>query len=136
MRAFDRQDDEMNLIHIMLEYFRERQPPMVRWLHMTILCLVLSQIVVSNFMGFADNGEVSRKSVEYFGTWIHIGTGLFLFPTTLVFIVIEIRRHGMKHFFPYVYGDFSQLKKDLQQLKRFELPEPDSFTVLFIFVWK
>jgi hypothetical protein len=119
----------MNIIHIMLEYLRERQPPMVWLLHITILCLVISQIFVSNFMGFADNGEVSRNTVEYFGTWVHIGTGLSLFPVTLVFIFIELKRHGMKYFFPYVYGDFSQLKKDLWQLKRFELPEPYAYGI-------
>ena len=116
----------MHIIHITLEYLRERQPPVVRVLHITILCLVLSQIIVSNFIGFTDNGEVSRKPIEYYGTWIHIGTGLSLFPIALVFIYIELKRHGLKYFFPYLYGNFSQLKKDLQQLKQFQLPEPSA----------
>jgi len=54
----------MHIIHITLEYLRERQPPVVRLLHITILCLVLSQIIVSNFMEFTDNGEVSKKTGE------------------------------------------------------------------------
>jgi cytochrome b561 len=122
----------MHIIHITLEYFRERQPPVVRFLHITILCLVLSQIIVSNFMGFTNNGEVSKKTVEIYGTWIHIGTGLSLLPIAFVFIYIELKRHGIKYFFPYFYGNFSQLKKDLQQLKQFELPEPSAYGIAAI----
>ena len=117
----------MHIIQIALEYLGERQPPVVRNLHITILCLVLSQIIVSNFMGFTDNGEISKKTVEYCATWIHIGTGLSLLPITFIFIYIEIKRHGIMYFFPYVYGNFSQLKKDIQQLKQFKLPEPSAY---------
>jgi cytochrome b561 len=113
-------------------YLRERQPPAVRFLHITILCLVLSQIIVSNFMGFTDNGEISKKTVEYYGTWIHIATGLSLLPLTFVFVYIELKRHGIKYFFPYFYGDFSQLKKDIKQLKQFELPEPSAYGIAAI----
>ncbi|MFZ0485283.1 MAG: cytochrome b/b6 domain-containing protein [Desulfobacterales bacterium] len=122
----------MNIIHIIYGYLRERQPPAVRFLHITILCLVLSQIIVSNFMGFTDNGEISKKAVEYYGTWIHIATGLSLLPLTFVFVYIELKRHGIKYFFPYFYGDFSQLKKDLTQLKQFELPEPSAYGIAVI----
>lgn len=104
---------------------RERQPPLVRYLHITILCLVISQLIVSNFMGFTDNGEIGKKASEYYGTWIHIITGLSLLPFVLLFIYIELRSHGPKYFFPYLYGNVTQIKKDVQQLKRMELPEPN-----------
>jgi cytochrome b561 len=122
----------MDIIHITLEYLRERQPPVVRVLHIIILCLVLSQITVSNFMGFTANGEVSKKTVEYYGTWTHIGTGLSLLPIAFVFIYIELKRYGIQYFFPYFYGNFSQLKKDLQQLKQFKLPEPSAYGIAAI----
>ena len=122
----------MHIIQIALEYLGERQPPVVRNLHITILCLVLSQIIVSNFMGFTDNGEVSKKTIEYYGTWIHIGTGLSLLPIAFFFIYIELKRRGIKYFFPYIYGNFSQLIKDFQQLKQFELPEPSAFGIAAI----
>jgi Prokaryotic cytochrome b561 len=122
----------MHLIHITWEYLREQQPPVVRFLHIFILCLVLIQIIVSNFMGFNDNGEVSKKIVEYYGTWIHIGTGLTLLPLTFVFVYIELKHHKIQYFFPYFYGDFSQLKKDLQQLKKIELPEPNAYGIAAI----
>jgi len=119
----------MHRIHMALEYMRERQPPAVRFLHFTILCLVLSQIIVSNFMGFADNGDISRKTIKYYGTCIHIGTGLFLFPISFVFIYVELKCHGIKYFFPYLYGNFFQLKEDLKQLKQFKLPEPGAYGI-------
>ena len=122
----------MHIIHITQEYLRERQPPVVRFLHITILCLVLSQIIVSNFMGFTDNGEVSKKTIEYYGTWVHMGTGLSLLPIAFVFIYIELKRHGIKYFFPYLYGSFSQLRNDLRQLKQFELPEPSAYGIAAI----
>lgn len=114
------------MIHTTMEYLRERQPPVVRRLHILIVLLVCSQIIVSNFMGFSDNGDVSGKTVEHYATWIHIGTGLSLLPIALLFMVIELKRHGFKYFFPYLHGDLSQLKKDLQQLKRFKLPDPSA----------
>ena len=122
----------MNIIHVTLEYIRERQPPVVRFLHFTILCLVLSQIIVSNFMGFTGNGEVSKNTIEYYGTWIHISTGLSLLPIAFVFIYIELKRHGIKYFFPYFYGNFYQLKEDVKQLKQFKLPEPSAYGIAAI----
>jgi hypothetical protein len=122
----------MKMIHIMLEYLRERQPPAVRFLHMIILCLVLSQITISNFMGFTANGEVSTKTLEHYATWIHICTGLSLLPIALVFMYIELKRHGIRYYFPYFFGTFFQLKKDFQQLKQFELPEPSAYGIAAI----
>ncbi len=116
----------MNILHIAWKFICERQPPLVRILHITILCLVLSQIVVSNFMGFADNGEVSRKTIEHYGTWLHISTGLLLLPVALVFFFVELKQHGLKYFFPYFYGNFSQLNEDVKKLKQFKLPEPSA----------
>ncbi len=117
----------MRVLHITLEYLRERQSPLALFLHILILCLVLSQITVSNFMGFAPDGEISGKTVQHYGTWIHIFTGLSLLPIGFLFIVIEIRQHGIPYFFPYFYNNFAQVKKDLQQLIRFELPEPNPY---------
>ena len=106
-----------------VEYLRERQPPLVRYLHIIILCLVLSQLLVSNFMGFTDSDEISKKANEFYGTWIHIITGLTLLPIVLIFIFVELKSHGHKYFFPYFYGNVTQIKHDLQKLKKIELPD-------------
>jgi cytochrome b561 len=117
----------MRPLRITLEYLRERQPPAVLVLHFIILCLVLSQITVSNFMGFTESGEISSRPLAFYGTWTHIGTGLFLLPAGFIFIFIELRRNGIQFYFPYVYNNFSQLKGDLQQLRRLELPDPNAY---------
>jgi cytochrome b561 len=122
----------VNLLQTTADYLRERQSPVVRYFHIIILCLVLSQLFVSNFMGFADNGEISRKTGEFYGTWIHIITGLTLVPIVLLFIIIELKRRGFKYFFPYFYGNFAQIKQDLQSLQRIQLPEPNPYGIATI----
>lgn len=113
----------MNPIKITIDYLRERQSFTVLVLHITILTLVLIQILVSDFMGFNDVGEISQNSIDFYGTWTHIIIGLSLIPITLLFIAVEIKTHGFKHFFPYIFRDFSQLKIDLSQLLKFKIPE-------------
>lgn len=83
-------------------------------------------------MGFADNGEISRKSGEFYGTWIHIITGLTLTPIVLLFIIIELKSHGFKYFFPYFYGNYGQIKGDFQSLQRLQLPEPNPYGIATI----
>jgi hypothetical protein len=83
-------------------------------------------------MGFTDNGEISKQTVEYCATWIHLVTGISLLPIAFVFIYIELKRYGMKYFFPYLYGNFSQLKKDFQQLRQLQLPEPNAYGIAAI----
>ncbi|ABM04618.1 conserved hypothetical membrane protein [Psychromonas ingrahamii 37] len=113
----------MNPIKITIDYLRERQSFTVLVLHITILILVLSQILVSDFMGFNEAGEISQNTLDFYGTWIHIITGLSLIPITLIFIAVEIKKQGVKHFFPYLFSDFSQLKSDLFELRKFKIPE-------------
>lgn len=115
----------MSNISRAMEYMRDKQPLHVRIFHLLILFLVLSQIIVSNFMDFTDKGEISSKTIEFVGTWIHIGTGLVLLPIALIFIFIELKRHGFRYFFPYLYGNLSQIKKDIQQITQFKLPEAE-----------
>ncbi len=117
----------MQIFKLVMEYLRERQTPLVRYLHITILILVLSQIIVSNFIEFEDSGAISTHSLSFFGTWLHIITGLFIFPLALIFLVVELKLHGIKYFFPYLYGDVSQIKNDIQQLKKLQLPEPNAY---------
>jgi hypothetical protein len=118
-----------NRIHLIWEYFRDRQPPIIRVLHLTILCLALNQILISNFMGFAMNGAISSRTVKYYCTWLHIGGGLTLIPLTAVFTLLVLRYRGVKYFFAYLYGDFSQLKIDFQQLSQLRLPVPRAYGV-------
>jgi cytochrome b561 len=114
------------MLHPVLEYLRKHQSPKIRYLHVIVLLLVMSQIIVSNFMGFAATGAVSGNIIKFYGTWIHIITGLTLLPIALLFAFFVIKEHGIKYFFPYVFGDFSQLKVDLLKIKNLELPNPEA----------
>ena len=122
----------MQYRHAISTYLRERQPPAVRFFHIAILFLVLSQILVSNFMEFTNSGEISRNFIEFYATWIHIISGLTLIPLSLIFITIELKRHGLRYFLPYLYGEFSQLKDDLQTLLRLNLPDANAYGIAAI----
>lgn len=63
------------------------------------------QLLLSNFMGFTDNGEIKKTIVEFYGTWAHIITGLVTLPFALVFVWVVVKRRGVDHYNPYVDGD-------------------------------
>lgn len=107
-------------------YLKERQTPVIRLFHIVVLLLVLTQIILSNVVDFNDNGTISSNVLEFYGTWSHIVTGLLLVPLAVIFILIEFKKHGFKHFYPYLSGDNQQLKADVAQLKKLKLPEPES----------
>ena len=114
------------MIHSLFEYLRNRQTPKIRVLHIIILLLVISQILVSNFMGFTHTGEIKTNPLNFFGTWTHICTGLFLLPTALTFTFFLIKEHGLKYFFPYLFGNLNQVKDDISKLLKFKLPAPEA----------
>lgn len=114
----------MQTLQTIKDYLKDRQSPAIRFLHLAVLLLVLSQIVVSNLIDVTDSGEISSNFIEFYGTWAHIVTGLSLVPLAIIFIVVEFKQHGFSHFFPYVFGDNEQLKADFAQLKQGQLPEP------------
>lgn len=116
----------MQYIQTMKEYLQERQSPLVMFLHMTILILVISQILVSEFIEFNDNGEISQNFIEYYSTWIHILTGLFLIPVSLIFIFFILKQRGLNYFSPYLSGSYSQIKNDIKELKQLKLPEANA----------
>jgi len=119
----------MKIFNTFMAYLRERQSPLIMSLHLAILALVISQIIVSNFMDFTDAGEISDNSIEFYGTWLHIITGLFIIPLALIFLTVVLRQRGFKYYFPYLAGDFSQLKKDVNQLMKLQQPEPAAYGI-------
>jgi cytochrome b561 len=103
-------------------YFREKLTPSVRYLHYSILFLVLLQIILSNFIEINDDGAIGQNAIEYYSTWAHISVGLSLLLLAIVFTVVEFSKHGFSYFYPYLSGDLSQLKSDLSKLKSLEVP--------------
>lgn len=111
------------MLRFVYQYFSEKFTPFRRVLHYAILFLVLTQIVVSNFVEINDDGEISHNIIEFYGTWTHISIGLFLVLLATVFIIAELNKRGFRYFYPYASGDFSQLKLDIDQLKSLEMPD-------------
>ena len=114
------------MIHSVLEYMRSRQTPGIRYFHVIVFLLVLSQILVSNLIGFTSTGEVSRNTLQFYGTWTHICTGITLLPITIIFAFLLLKEHGFKYFYPYIFGDFNQLKSDITNLKKIKLPDAEA----------
>jgi cytochrome b561 len=104
-------------------YFSEKLTPSVRYLHYSILFLVLLQIILSNFIEINDDGAIGQNAIEYYSTWAHISVGLSLLLLAIVFTVVEFSKHGFSYFYPYLSGDLSQLKSDLSKLKSLEVPD-------------
>lgn len=106
-------------------YLQERQPPAIRHLHLLLIFLVILQIIASDFIHFdRATGEIDADTLTFLATWMHILTGLLLLPLSLLFVALELRRYGFAYFFPYLFGDFTQLRQDLGTLFTFKLPEP------------
>jgi len=114
----------MKVVNTFMTYLRQRQNPLILFLHLAILALVISQIIVSNFMEITAAGEISDNIIEFYGTWLHIITGLSIIPLALIFLTAVLKQRGFKYYYPYLTGDLSQLKKDIKQLMEFQMPEP------------
>jgi len=111
------------LIHKFWSYFQDAQPPLVRVLHLTVMVLVLMQLISSNLIHFDAAGRVNNAPAFFLGSWAHFSVGIALGFIGFLFVVIEIGRHGVRYFFPYLWGDFARIKADLKTLLRFQLPE-------------
>ena len=114
------------MIHSIFEYLRSRQTPKIRVFHIVVLLMAVSQIIVSNFIGFTGTGEIKRNAVNFYGTLTHIGTGLTLLPIALIFTFLLLKEHGLRYFFPYIFGDLKQVKMDIKKLLNFKLPDPEA----------
>ena len=104
-------------------YFGQSQPVFIRVLHLMVIFLVASQLITSDFVDL-DNARRLGNSVSFdFGTWTHILPGLALVVIATIFVLTELFRRGLKYFFPYLWGDLSPLKSDLETLAGRKLPE-------------
>jgi hypothetical protein len=92
-------------------------------MHMTVLVLVMMQLISSNLISFDASGRVSESPAFFIGSWTHFSIGLALGLVGFLFVAIEITKHGIRYFFPYLWGDFTQIKEDLKTLLSRQLPE-------------
>ena len=104
-------------------YFGQSQSVFIRMLHIMVICLVVSQLITSNFVDIEDAGRLRNSIYIDFGTWTHILPGLALVAIMTIFVLIELFQHGLKYFFPYLWGDLSRFRTDLKTLASRKLPE-------------
>ncbi|GAB6905708.1 conserved membrane hypothetical protein [Desulfosarcina cetonica] len=113
----------MRITKAIWNYFGQTQPVFTRVLHLAILLLTISQLITSDFVDIEAANLTGGGLVLGLGTWAHVAPGLILVVITSVFTLIVLVRHGLKYFFPYVWGEFSPLTADVKQLVAFKLPD-------------
>lgn len=98
------------------------QTPRIRDIHLVIVFLVLLQILLSNGMHFSKTGQIA-DGAAYFFTIAHILFGLVTFLVAPIFIFFCFKEQGLRCFYPYLWGDFKQIKADFDLLRHLKLPE-------------
>lgn len=62
-----------------LEIFSIYQTRKIRVIHLLILLLVITQIIISNWMEIAKTGVIVDQGYQFYCTWLHIIIGISLF---------------------------------------------------------
>ncbi len=86
------------------------QTPIIRIFHAIAFIVVMAQLV-----------KWFRE--PFFDAW-HIELGLFIMPFVCIFLYISFKRRGVRYFFPYLWGDTEQLRKDIQKIAQGAIPAP------------
>ncbi|MEQ4690506.1 cytochrome b/b6 domain-containing protein [Providencia manganoxydans] len=105
------------------KFFGLYQIHTVRILHMLILLLVITQIIISNWMDVSNTGYIPTSGYIFYFTWLHIIVGISLLFFTAFLITICLSNRGLRYYFPYLWGEFSQINDDIKILIKFKLPD-------------
>ncbi|MFZ9035669.1 MAG: cytochrome b/b6 domain-containing protein [Francisellaceae bacterium] len=103
-------------------YLGKVQGGRLRLIHITMAILIVIQIIDSNFMHVH-----YPKPVLDFADWFHITIGFITLSIFLVFVAICFAKKGVKHYYPYLFLDFSQLRQDVKTLMRLKLPHANPY---------
>lgn len=105
-----------------LTYF---QPPVIRILHIVITLLIIINLILGyGFLYSTQNPNTYIIGINIF--WVHISIGILLTLLTLLFIPACLFHKGIRHFYPYLWGDTKQLISDLKVSLSFKLIPPKS----------
>ncbi len=91
--------EQMLLLWKFLGFF---QSPLLRLWHILAFVLVMAQLV-----------KVARTPTV--DSW-HIELGLVLVPFVCIFLGLSLSKRGLRYFFPYLWGDTEQLRKDIPKV--------------------
>lgn len=100
------------------------QSPSMRILHALVAVLVILQILSSYGMDFLSSGVMWSEPRPLFFNWYHILAGLILVLLSLIITIKGLVHHGSRYFFPYLWGDTAQLRKDLVASLRLKMIPP------------
>ena len=95
-------------------------PKSEKVLHFLILIWVLTQIISSNFMHV--HPDTLWGSINFMAKF-HIYSGLGLIPITIVFCYTIIKRRKLADLYPWLHGNFSQIKLDINIIRTLHLPK-------------
>ncbi|MEA9389698.1 cytochrome b/b6 domain-containing protein [Acerihabitans sp. TG2] len=113
----------MKIFTIFWAYLAQTQSRFLRVLHLAIALFVIIQILNSNGIQGDAVAQVNEVGMRLNFTWMHIVIGIMLFLLSLVLTAYCLFTRGVKYFYPYLWGDFSQIKRDLKQILRLNFPE-------------
>ncbi len=91
--------------------------------YIMLALLIIFQIINSNLVHVSATGMVKDGEIGTLGLWVHIVLGILAKILTLLLYVLVFKKRGVKSFYPYLFGDFSQLKADFDQLRKGIWPE-------------
>ena len=112
----------MQWIRAFWQYLGEHQTSKIRAVHILVLTLVITQIVISNFMHVPKEANIPMHGSNAFFSWMHIGFGLLLLCLTATLATLCFSSRGLKYYYPYLWGNFTQLREDLCTLRNRQLP--------------
>ncbi len=97
-------------VSLLWKFFGFFQTPFIRLWHVLAIFAVTAQCL-----------KWFRE--PFFDTW-HIELGLLLVPFVCIFLCVSFSRRGFRYFFPYLWGDIGQLRKDIEKISQGNIPAP------------
>ena len=82
------------------------QNPFLRVLHALVVLFVILQLCSSTLMRVTPDGAS-------WTAWYHMLEGMSLCVLGVIVAAYSLGKHGLKYFFPYLWGDVDQIRKDL-----------------------
>lgn len=114
---------------IVADYFKSHQRiTRVRYVHAYVALAATAQFILAPFIAFLPDNSVSHIGYHFIATWLHMLNGLVLLCVGIAFSYNVVKRKGVEWLFPYIFGQFSVMKKDAHQLMQLRLIYKDRDT--------
>jgi len=102
-------------------FFPETLPAVPARNHSPVLVILF----LSSFaMHMLSSGQLNPALSSWLASWYHILSGLLVVILSLLLAADSLTKRGFHYFFPYLWGDTEQLKKDIQASLRFKMVPP------------